>query len=290
MKLAWVHQFLPLAQTGSECAAASSRCPPAARKWPWRRRQYWGWRPHRDCRSRRSPWPPGPRSGPACSPGRSGSSSRNSAPITEAGTHLHHTQTHTHTHKEQVRPAGSFCRACHYRVTRVETGPAAVQLKLQSVWMLVGAKRHLKSDLTSEMAVNQPSEKHKRPIVSRGQLCCAARSCASPGVHPPSLGPLTSAGCTSCSKHTPTLTKNVVCRVDLSYGSVKAPISITVWLWWAARVHLNLNRYVLSHQVISRTDCARSRIYLQPLGCEHDSGTLTHVLLCLYGVRSKTPR
>lgn len=90
----WTWWSVPLVQTGSECAAASSHCPPVARKWRWRRRPYSGWRQHLDCRSHRSPWPPGPRSGPECSPGRWDSSSRNSVPIVKVGTHLRNTHTH----------------------------------------------------------------------------------------------------------------------------------------------------------------------------------------------------
>lgn len=81
-------RYLLPALRGSECGAASSHCPPVAGTWRLRHRLCWGWRPRRDCRIRRSPWPPVLRSDPVCSPERWGSSSRNSAPTKGASTHL----------------------------------------------------------------------------------------------------------------------------------------------------------------------------------------------------------
>lgn len=161
------YRALPLVQTGSGCAAASSRCPRVARKLQWRRRQCWGWRPHRDCRSRRSPWPPGQKSGPVCSPGRWDSSSRNSAPITEAGTHLNHTQIKSDQLGSAVKHVSHLGG----------TGPAAVNWKRSvCVCVWISVRDVLKSDLTSEVAYSV-DWKQLAHCEQRAALWCSLEPC-----------------------------------------------------------------------------------------------------------------
>lgn len=120
--------------------------------------------------------------------------------------------------------------------------PCSCTIKSRCVWMSVGAKHHLKSDLTSEVAAFQLTE-NNWAIVSREQLSGAAWCPASSAVHPPPspITPLAFARPTSCFKHTH---KHTHARhYDCSYDDLPDCTLIWINMYSVIRSHLIYQNY-----------------------------------------------